>query len=84
VCPDLGRFAAPQGEPEFKRLKQELDEAKSEKRAVEGNFRSQADYERHKEALIQQVHEEQVRWRHLLIILFLGGLSSSCMCDIFQ
>lgn len=37
-----------QGEPEFERLKRELDEVKNAHRGMDGTFRSAAEMERHR------------------------------------
>ena len=49
------------GEPEFKRLQQELEGAKRAPRQSEGGaFRNAAELERHRAAMVDAAHEEQV------------------------
>ncbi len=49
-----------QGEPEFERLKRELDEAKHQPRSAEGAYRSAAEMERHRHQLeVQTAFREQ-------------------------
>eukprot|EP00884_Botryococcus_braunii_P009363 jgi/Botrbrau1/18428/Bobra.0072s0020.2 len=49
-----------QGEPEFERLKRELEEMKNQPRGLEGTFRTQAEMERHRAQLADQAIEEQL------------------------
>lgn len=48
------------GEPEFERLKQQLDEVKHAPRGLEGTYRSAAEMERHRHQLADQAIEEQL------------------------
>jgi phage shock protein A len=56
---DVNAFAA-QGEPEFDRLKRELEEVKNQPRGLEGTFRTAAEMERHRAQLADQAIEEQL------------------------
>mmetsp|Transcript_9701 Transcript_9701/g.26290 ORF Transcript_9701/g.26290 Transcript_9701/m.26290 type:complete len:665 (+) Transcript_9701:145-2139(+) len=49
-----------QGEPEFDRLKRELEEVKQNHRGLDGTYRSQAEMERHRAQLADQAIEEQL------------------------
>ncbi len=49
-----------QGEPEFDRLKRELEEVKNAPRGLEGTFRSAAEMERHRAAAADAAIEEQL------------------------
>ncbi len=49
-----------QGEPEFDRLKRELEEVKNAPRGLEGTFRSAAEMERHRAATADAAIEEQL------------------------
>lgn len=49
-----------QGEPEFERLKRELDEVKNQPRGLEGTFRSAAEMERHRAQMADAAIEEQL------------------------
>jgi chromosome segregation ATPase len=56
---DVNDFAG-QGEPEFDRLKRELEEVKNQPRGLEGTFRTAAEMERHRAQLADQAIEEQL------------------------
>ena len=49
-----------QGEPEFDRLKRELEEVKNQPRGLEGTFRTAAEMERHRAQLADAAIEEQL------------------------
>ncbi|BDA41097.1 probable inactive ubiquitin carboxyl-terminal hydrolase 54 at C-terminar half [Coccomyxa sp. Obi] len=49
-----------QGEPEFERLKRELEEVKNAPRGLEGTFRTAAEMERHRAQLADAAIEEQL------------------------
>ena len=49
-----------QGEPEFERLKRELDEVKHAHRGLDGTYRSAAEMERHRAQLADAAIEEQL------------------------
>lgn len=49
-----------QGEPEFERLKRELEEVKNAPRGLEGTFRSAAEMERHRAQMADAAIEEQL------------------------
>ncbi|KAK9806100.1 hypothetical protein WJX72_001362 [[Myrmecia] bisecta] len=49
-----------QGEPEFERLKRELEEVKNQPRGLEGTFRTAAEMERHRAQLADAAIEEQL------------------------
>ena len=49
-----------QGEPEFERLKAELEAVKNAPRGLEGSFRTAADTERHRAHLVDAAIEEQL------------------------
>lgn len=49
-----------QGEPEFERLKRELDEVKHQHRGLDGTYRSAAEMERHRAQLADAAIEEQL------------------------
>ena len=49
-----------QGEPEFERLKRELEEVKNQPRGLEGTFRSAAEMERHRAQMADAAIEEQL------------------------
>ncbi|GFH10795.1 USP domain-containing protein [Haematococcus lacustris] len=49
-----------QGEPEFERLKRELDEVKHSHRGLDGTYRSQAEMDRHRAQLADAAIEEQL------------------------
>lgn len=49
-----------QGEPEFDRLKRELEDVKNAPRGLEGTFRSAAEMERHRAAAADAAIEEQL------------------------
>lgn len=56
-----GRALLLQGEPEFDRLKREVEEVKSHQRGLEGgSYRSAAELERHRAALADAAIEEQI------------------------
>ena len=54
-----------QGEPEFERLKRELEEVKNAPRGLEGTFRTAAEMERHRAQLADAAIEEQIEVRAL-------------------
>lgn len=57
--PDIAAYA--QGEPEFERLKRELDEVKlAHQRSLDGVFRSTAEMDRHRAQLADAAIEEQL------------------------
>jgi hypothetical protein len=65
--------APKQGEPEFERLKRELEEVKNAPRGLEGTFRTAAEMERHR---------AQVRGPPRAYSAALGmGLQRSCPCS---
>ncbi len=49
-----------QGEPEFERLKRELEDVKNAPRGLEGTFRTAAEMERHRAQLADAAIEEQL------------------------
>lgn len=49
-----------QGEPEFERLKRELEDVKNAPRGLEGTFRSAAEMERHRAQMADAAIEEQL------------------------
>lgn len=49
-----------QGEPEFERLKRELEEVKNQPRGLDGTFRSAAEMERHRAQMADAAIEEQL------------------------
>lgn len=49
-----------QGEPEFERLRRELDDVKNTPRGLEGTFRTAAEKERHRAQLADSLLEEQL------------------------
>lgn len=49
-----------QGEPEFERLKKELEEVKNQPRGLEGTYRTTAEMERHRAQLQDAALEEQI------------------------
>ena len=49
-----------QGEPEFDRLKRELEEVKNQPRGLEGTFRTAAEMDRHRAQLADAAIEEQL------------------------
>ena len=68
-----------QGEPEFERLKRELEEVKNAPRGLEGTFRSTAEMERHRaqmaDAAIEEQLEVQVRFSGDTCILLIALVS---------
>ena len=52
--------ARAQGEPEFERLKMQLEEVKAQPRGLEGTFRTAAEMERHRAQLADAAIEEQL------------------------
>ena len=50
----------PQGEPEFERLKRELEDVKNAPRGLEGTFRTAAEMERHRSQMADAAIEEQL------------------------
>jgi len=53
-------YVIAQGEPEFERLKRELEEVKNAPRGLEGTFRTAAEMERHRAQLADAAIEEQL------------------------
>ena len=49
-----------QGEPEFERLKMQLEDVKAQPRGLEGTFRTAAEMERHRAQLADAAIEEQL------------------------
>lgn len=58
--PDPGCSHALQGEPEFDRLKRELEDVKNQPRGLEGTFRTAAEMERHRAQVADAAIEEQL------------------------
>lgn len=52
--------ALSQGEPEFERLKMQLEDVKAQPRGLEGTFRTAAEMERHRAQLADAAIEEQL------------------------
>ena len=52
--------SAAQGEPEFERLKRELEDVKNAPRGLEGTFRTSAEMERHRSQMADAAIEEQL------------------------
>lgn len=59
-CPFVNTTGQHQGEPEFERLKRELEDVKNAPRGLEGTFRTAAEMERHRAQLADAAIEEQL------------------------
>ena len=73
-----------QGEPEFERLKRELEEVKNAPRGLEGTFRSAAEMERHRAQMADAAIEEQLEVQTAFRWASFASWHITCICNEMQ